>query len=312
MRGLAVFLCLIPTLLSAQQFRSFDIMDNQGFDRPIVAYTTEVPIDWSARGEVVWVKPCSSSDVHELVLDIRSPDGLSGFRIQPGFKLFWNDIVVTGFDPQTAQMMTAQVVAERNTLATQLRGSNCHVQLVQSAEQLFKGAVTRAQDMRVLDRKPIEAARQHYQSIFSTPSPGMKVLFDAEQVDMAYTVGGQEVRERLFFSWYMFQLEPLDPNFGTFSQTTVIEPLRSGRVALSRQQQDEAIIARIVASLKSDPAWQEKMNEYNRRRAQQSQEAAQQRREDNELAWQRHQAVVAAQEAQNDAQHQQFLQMIWQ
>lgn len=312
MRGLALALTMFATTLSAQQFRTFDIMDNQGFEAPMVAYTVEVPGDWSVRGEVVWVKPCSSSDTHELVLDIKSPDGLSGFRIQPGHKLFWNDIVVRGFDAQTAQMMTAQVAAERNTLATQLRGSNCHVQLVQSADQLFKGAVSRPPDMRVLKRAPIEAARQNYQSIFSPTVPGMKVFFDAEQIDMTYTLNGQQVHESLFFSWYMFQLEPLDPNFGTFSQTTVIEPLRSGRVALSRRQQDEAILARIVRSLKTDAAWQARMTEFNRKRAQQSQEAAQQRREDNERAWQQHQAGVAAQNAQNEAQHQQFLEMIWQ
>lgn len=309
---LVALLFIIPALAGAQDFRSFDIMDRQGFDRPMVAYTIDVPSDWSARGEIVWIKPCSSSDVYEMVLDIRSPDGLSGFRIQPGFKLFWNDIVISGFDRQTAQLMTAQVAADRNRLATELRGSNCHVQLVQSPDQLFNGAVSRPADMRVLDRIPIEAARQNYQSIFGSPTQGMKVFFDAEQVDMSYTINGQEVRESLFFSWYMFQLEPLDPSFGTFSQTTVIEPLRSGRVAVSRQQRDEAILARIVASLEPDSAWQAKMDAFNARRSQQSQEAAQQRREDNELAWQQHQAGVAAQEAQNDLQHQQFLQMIWQ
>ncbi len=312
MRFPAMLLLVFPSLLSAQQFQSFDIMDNQGFENPMVAYTIEAPADWSVRGEVVWVKPCSSSDAYELVLDIRSGDGLSGFRIQPGHKLFWNDIVVNGFDPQTAQMMRAQVIAERNTLATQLRGSNCHVQLVQSAAQLFNGAVSRPDDMRILSRKPIEAARRNYRSIFGTPAPGMKVFFDAEQIDMAYSLNGQEVRESLFFSWYMFQMEPLDPSFGTFSQVTTIEPLRAGRVALARQQQDEAILARIVGSLKSDPSWQAKMDAYNRQRAERAQQEAQQRREDNELAWRQRQAGMAAQEAQNDSQHQQFLQMIWQ
>lgn len=301
---------LLPSLGQAQQFRTFQIMDNQGYERPMVAYTIDVPTDWSVRGEILWIKPCSSSDVFELVLDIQSPDGLSGFRIQPGHKLFWNDVVVSGFDPQSAQIMVAQTVAERNRMATQFRGSNCHVQLVQSADQLFKGAVRRPADMRILARSPIEAVRQQYQKTFSAAAQGMKVFFDGEQIDMSYTIGGQEVLESLFFSWYMIQIEPLDPSFGTFSQVTTIEPLRSGRVAASRKQQDDAILGRILGSLKADPDWQQRMNDFYRKRARQAQEAAQQRREDNELAWQQHQIGVAIDDLRNDIQHLQFLDVI--
>jgi hypothetical protein len=309
---LAILLLQTPDFASAQEMRTFQIMDNQGFGQPMVAFTIDIPSDWSARGEVVWIKPCSSSDNFELVLDISSPDGLTGLRIQPGHKLFWNDVVVTGFDPELAQMMTAQALSDRNALASQLRGSNCHVSLVESEDQLFNGAVNRPDDMRIVSRAPNSTVQQQYQAIFQPVGQGMRFFFDAEQIELAYSLSGQEVRETLFFSWYLIQLDPLDPSFGTFAQFTTIEPLRSGRVALAREQQDRALLQQIVSSFKTDPAWQSRMDQYYREAEQRAQAAAQQRREDNEAAWQQHQADVAARTLRNDQQHAQFMQLIWQ
>lgn len=307
--GIIASLVLLTLPVHAQDFRQFKVMDNQGFGAPMVAYTIDVPTGWSARGEILWQKPCSSSDVFELVLELNAPDGRTGFRIQPGHRLIWNDVVVRGMDPQIAQMMTAQTVADRNRMASQLRGSNCHVQLVQSADQLFRGAVRRPADMQVTGTKPNEALRDNYRSMFSA-AQGMKVYYDASEIEMTYTLAGQPVVETLFFSWYMFQLDPLDPNFGTFSQTTTIEPLRSVRMAPERRAQDEAVLKRILGSFRADPAWQARMNEFYRRLSEQQRAAAQQRREENELAWQRHQIGVAISDLRSDIQHLQFLETI--
>lgn len=295
----------------AQQMTTLKIMDNQGFETPMVAYTIDVPANWSARGEVLWIKPCSSSDVFELVVDISAPDGRTGFRVQPGHKIIWNDIVVRGFDPQIAQMMQAQTLAERTRLENEVRGSNCHVTQITSADQLFRGAVQRPADMRITATAPNSQMRQQYQNLFRS-APGMKVFFDANEIQMSYTLNSQPVEETLLFSWYMFQLEPLDPNFGTFMQTTTIEPLRSVRVAPERRSQDQAIVQRIVSSFRINPGWQARMDDFYKRRAAQAQAAHQQRREDNELAWQQHQTSVAIRDLRNEINHLQFLDALTQ
>jgi len=203
------------------------------------------------------------------------------------------------------------VQSERAQLASQLRGSNCHVTRVESADQLFQGAVTRPADMQITGTKPNEPLRQQYQSTFQS-APGMTVYFDAQEIAMHYTLSGQPVDETLFFSWYMIQLDPLDPNLGTFMQNTVIEPLRSVWISANRRQQDEAILQKIIASFQTDPGWQAEMDGFYARLAAQNQANADQRRDANEQAWQQHQASVAERNVRNDAQHQQFMEMILQ
>lgn len=303
------FLCGLSGFAQAQQMRTAQIMDNQGFGVPMVAYSIDVPTDWSVRGEVVWTKPCSSGDYYELVLELNSPDGLTGFRVQPGHKIIWNDIIVSGLDPQLAQMLVAQTVAERNKLESQLRGTNCHVVQITSADQLFNGVISRPQGMQIVSTKPNEPMRKQYQATF-TSAPGMKVFFDASLVEMTYPVAGRQVSETLSFSWYMFQLEPLDPSFGTFMQTTTIEPLRSVRMAADRRAQDDELLEKILGSFRADAAWQEKMNAFHRKIAQQQAAASQQRRQDNELAWQQHQVDVAIRDIRSDINHLQFLDML--
>lgn len=283
--------------------RTVQIMDKQGFGTPLVAYTIEVPQSWSAEGQILWNKPCSGNDYYELVFVAKSADGRTGYRIKPGHQVIWIDSVVTGFDPATAQMILAQDEAQRNKMRTQFRNSNCHVGKVTGSDQLLQQLVLRS---RPRDAKRVSTAKNEpmlksYKQTFGPDMPGLRTFYDATIVKLAYLLGGAPIEETLFFSWYMFQLEPLDAGYGVFSQQTFVESIRFVWLAPERRAQDEAALATVTSSLKVGAEWQRQIDEFRAKIARQNREdqAERDRRRKRD-------------EARRDAEHQQFIEWIQQ
>ncbi|MHA6324384.1 hypothetical protein [Roseivivax sp. CAU 1753] len=289
----------------AQQTRTFDIIDRQGFDAPITAYSLELPRDWSATGDILWSKPCSGNDLYEVVLTVRAPDGLAGMRILPGHQIVWLGAMTAGLDAALAQMAVAQAEAQRNDLRTRFRNTNCHVGQVTGTEQLFQTLVrpARPADMRVTATTPNDAVRKQYAQTFAAAAPGMQVYYDAVRIDMAYTLGAHPIAESLWLSWYLFQPDPADPVMAGTYQQSFVEPLRLTWVAPARRAVDQATIDALVASIRINPAWQRRVSEVQRQRAEANRRA-------NEESWAQREADRARAEALRDADHQRFLDMI--
>ncbi|MDY6859015.1 MAG: hypothetical protein SWN98_06730 [Pseudomonadota bacterium] len=305
--GFAGALALIFTLVAPApaQTTRYDIMDNQGFAAPMVAYTVEVPQGWATSGQVLWAKPCSGNDNFELVFQAIAPDGRTGFRIMPGHQVIWLDMQVAGLAPDMAQMMRAQMAAERNKMQTQFRGSNCHVAQVTGTQQLFDKLILahRPADARILQSERNQPMLQSYASVFQADQPGMKTFYDAATVRLGYGLNGQPVEEVVLFSWYMFQLEPLEPGFGTFSQQTVVDSIRTAWVAPERRAADDAKLEAIIGSMKVNPDWNAKVNAFLQKQSSERQAANAQTAAERERQRQ-------IDEARRDAQHQQFIDMI--
>lgn len=289
-----------------QAQRVFDVMDNQGFEAPIKAYSLNLPAEWTAHGEILWLKPCSGNDLYELVLTVAAPDGRSGFRVQPGHQVIWTEMRVNGMPPDLAQMMMAQAEAERNKMRTQFRNSNCHVGQVRGTEHLLKALVLakRPDDVQVLSVKPNEAAQKAMRQTFAGGQGMMNIAFDAVQVDMRYLRGNVRTHERLWLSWYQFSTIP-NPNLPTdfLTQQTVTEAIRFLWMDPENMARDEAVLNGILASFKVNPAWQSRINEVHRKMAQDR------RRNQQETAAQREQARREA-DLRNDQDHRRFLDMI--
>jgi len=287
----------------AQPMKTYEIIDAQGFGAPITAYTVSVPQSWSAEGQIVWNKPCSGNDYFELIFTARSPDGRTGYRIMPGFQISWINSVVSGFDPQLAQIVLAQDEAQRNEMRTKFRNSNCHVGQVTGSDQLLQELVLTNRPAGTVVKKTVrdEATLAALKTTFEVNQPGMKSFYDALVVELEYPLGGAPVEETLFFSWYLFQFEPLDPTMGTFLQQTFVDSLRFAWLAPERRQADQAELAAIVGSLKVNPVWDQKIAEFYRKIAKNSQATAAERERQRQLA-----------EARRDVQHQQFLEYIQQ
>ena len=310
---LALFWILTAGAVAAQPMERFQIMDSQGFEALMVAYEIDVPQGWTARGEIAWIKPCSGSDMFEFILHVQSPDGRSGFRIQPGHKIVWNDFTGTGLDPMMGQMMRAQMEADRNRLRSQFQGSNCHVALVRDPAEMFRALVAahRPAGMQVTQSAPQEALNKQYAALFSQ-ARGFQVFHDARLIEMRYDLGGGPVTETVLWSWYTFQMPPQDPQFGMFSQVTTVDALKTIRIAEERRATDDPMLKAIVTSLKPDPKWTARVAEARADRARAAQRAAEQRREDNELAWQRREITRIVDNFIDDLNHYEFPETIWQ
>ena len=161
------------------QTRTFQVLDSEGFEHPIPTYRIEIPSNWQAEGKVAWNKPCSGNDHNELILKIQSPDGSTGFRIQPDYHLLWTEGFFSGLDRDLAQMMTAQTEAARNHMRQQFRNSNCHGARVQETEQLLPGLVLnqRPQSTKTAKMTPNTSARQALRQMLVGSSGNMKVRF---------------------------------------------------------------------------------------------------------------------------------------
>lgn len=86
--GLAATLFGLATAALAQggnalRVREVEIIDQNGFERPIPAARMLVPHDWQAQGGVMWnpTSPCGQSGIFEWAA--WSPDGLYGVELMP-------------------------------------------------------------------------------------------------------------------------------------------------------------------------------------------------------------------------------------
>ncbi len=315
-KSLCIALCLsasVTSTLEAQQTTRYEILDRQGFGKPLTAYTVELPPGWQARGEILWQKPCSGNDLYELDFYARSPDGLTGLRIQPGHQIIWLAPITAGMDPSLVQMMAAQTEAQLNQLRTRFRNSNCHVGLVTGTQQLFDTLVkpARPADMKVTATTHNADQKKHFETMFgATGGTGMDTFFDAVRVDMTYALGAQQIEESLWMSWYAFQPAANDPVMAGSYQQTIVEPLRLTWLLPSRRAQDQAALDALVRSIKVDPDWQARIQEVQRKVAENNRRAADENRRANQESWDQRQADRARAEAQRDAEHRRFLDMI--
>ena len=83
----ATFLGLATAALAqgsdALRVREVEIIDRNGFERPVPAARMLVPYDWQAQGGVMWnpTGQCSRSGIFEWAA--WSPDGLYGVELMP-------------------------------------------------------------------------------------------------------------------------------------------------------------------------------------------------------------------------------------
>ncbi|MCB1335310.1 MAG: hypothetical protein KDK26_17120 [Roseivivax sp.] len=277
----------LATLGAWAQTKTFEIYDKQGFDRPIVAMSGQVPQDWTVTGEVVWAKPCSANEFFELIVTAVAPDGRTGFRMMPGHQIIWGETRFGG-DPYTAQLMQAQAEAQMNEMRTKFRNSNCHVARITDPEQLFQVLVlqNRPAGTQVLARRPNEAVRNSYAQLAGGPQvPGTRNLYDAYEVDMRYPLNGAPVIETLHFSWIMFSTEMNDPSFYMLNQTTIVDSLRLDWVPEERAQQQRALLTQIGQTLKINPEWQSRITEFQRKISDTRRRTNEQIQDDSFDAW---------------------------
>ena len=275
-----------PKIAAAERF---EIIDSEGFTRPVVAKFAEVPKDWRTSGRIVWDKPCSSNEYFETIFLTQSPDGLVGARIMPGYQFLEDKTALTpGTVPdQVTQLMLAQAQAFNREMASKFRGSNCAVGTLADTETIVRNVVLRNRpaDTRVIAAHRDDAGLEVLRASFGTGIDGVYISYDARIIEMQYDRGGVPTTEWLYLSWYNFTQAPMDMGGVTASTShTIVEPFRLVWAPTANARDMLPKVARIFDTIYSAPDWQEQIDELYRRegearrRAQVERDAASDRR----------------------------------
>lgn len=152
------------------------IMDPNGFERPMPAATILIPPDWRARGGVVWTPQSACGPGYTINWSAASPDGSTSVAIFPGRTWSANNFGA----PQSDGCPTSSINSVRAYLES-------------VAQQARPGA-------RILDYRPREDIAKDFQQLNqSTPTAvgQMRNWVEAGEVLIGYSENGRQMRETL-------------------------------------------------------------------------------------------------------------------
>ncbi len=150
-----------------------EIVDRQGFERPMVAATAMIPVGWRTQGGVVW-KPTTCGNGYNFNWSASSPDGNRGIALFPGEQWSWSNFPVSG--------------------------TNCPKAEVSSVKQFLQNLVGRARPgARIIDFRPREDLTKPYQQLNSVTPMGsgeLRSWVEAGEILIGYSnARGVEIRE---------------------------------------------------------------------------------------------------------------------
>ena len=260
------FTIWLPVAAGAEPF---EIKDAEGFEREMVAHVVNVPSGWISTGRIAWNKPCSGNDLYETLFVTRSPDGQNGARIMPGYQFFMDTAeMAPGYPPDPSlDLIVAQSEASLQNMASQFRGSNCAVAVLNGTQDIIDRLIlpNRPSGARVLKSQANQSELDFMKQTFGAASQGVRLAYDSQIIDLGYTLNSVETTERLYLSWYTFLQEPIDLGGVIVSNRhSVIDPLRLVWSPSTSAAQTIPQLEQMLGSIQTDPAWQQRVNEVRR------------------------------------------------
>ena len=179
--GLLAFVTLSsaanPAAAAELRVQRVEIIDQQGFEKPMLAATMLVPAGWRHQGSVKWNPAAACGKPYAWQLTATAPDGVSAIELVPGEA--WGHNNFGGQAQSGAQ------------------GSRCPVQVVRNTQEYLAAWVQRHRPgARWLDyRVRADKSRAGPQNQMQGARFSSRV--ESGQALIAYPVGGREVRETL-------------------------------------------------------------------------------------------------------------------
>lgn len=174
-----------PAPAAALRVQRVEIMDRQGFEKPLVAYTMFVPTGWKTEGGVEYPPQDGCGLISRLRWRAQAPDGSGAIEITPEEK--WS----AGNFPMPP--------------------NNCLQSQAASVRPYLEGWVQRnRRGARVMDFRPRPDLLKGLEALNSeNPQIGLKSWVDAGEILIAYQQDGKPVREAIstvvMFSHSKFQ-----------------------------------------------------------------------------------------------------------
>lgn len=306
LRLVATCLLLVPSFptLAETPSETYRIMDRQGFDRPVPAFTIVVPKGWNSQGQVLWNKPCSDDEFYAVLFRTTSPDGAQGLRLRPGHEIIWTEVYSNTGDPTIDAMTIAQNESALNKARTLFRKSNCHVGKVSGTRQLAEKLIlrNRPKDAEILSIRVLSDLKATLRQTVANNGMadlGVETYYDAARVRLRYNTNVGMIDEDVDLVWVMdvmtFDIPPpmasrsIQQFARVFPTTSVWAP--AGKLDAVRPR-----LNAIMQSYQPVPEWQQRVNKLRREVQRERQKA--------------HDESMKRQSELREKQHEEFIEMI--
>ncbi len=225
----------------AARVQQVEIVDQRGFEQPLVAATGLIPFGWRAEGGVVWDANDLCTGGYSIRWRASSPDGSQSVGIIPAERWTMNNFGARLGNCPVAPYTTLRAYLEALSL------------------RLQPGA-------RVLDYRPREDIRKSYLALeSSTPTAmgGYRTWVEAGEVLIAYSEGGRDMRATAA-AVAMFTHTRTDAGYGGQVMESLEGVTFPGFAASAPEGQlDMRLTEAIRTSLSLTPQWRARIAQHN-------------------------------------------------
>lgn len=260
-----------PAPAGTLRVQKVEIMDRQGFEKPLVAATILVPVGWKGEGGVEWTPLDPCGDGHRFNWKATAPDGIGAIQLVPAEK--WS---AGSFPMPENKCLMAPVAAARAYLEWY-------------AQRNRPGA-------RVLDYRPRPDLAAPFASLANTtPMQGgeMRSWVEGGELLIGYTVRGKPVREAISTVGFFIQTRMAGmgggPGFELLQgQTFTGFAMRAPEGALDFKMADA-----LRQSMRAGPEWNARMVQSSNERHRIAMESNRQIAETNRRAAAERSEIIA-------------------
>ncbi len=228
------------------RLKRFEVVDRQGFGKPVVAMRFLAPAEWKMEGGITW--NVTTSCVLELVsthVRVSEPNGRRAFEIFPKYVSKWIA------DPATNQMMS-------NTEPCRTAPPMSSAEFISKA--FIPGFRTGARVLKTLSRPKVALAqREKVLAIEGEDIPRyhVNIRTDAVQARIAYPTDAGNAEEWVLATSTISSMPMMTPmGMQTMQQTTFMENVLGFKTPAGELDKNERLFATIIASFKINPAYE--------------------------------------------------------
>ena len=256
-----------PRTVTPLRVQRAEIIDRQGFEKPMVAYTMFVPAGWRSEGGVEYAQVNSCGPASRINWKATAPDGVGAIQFIPEEK--WSGA------------------------SFQLPDDGCVRARISAARPYLEWWVLRNRPgAKILDYRPRPDLAKPFEAIVQN-SEGMRSWADAGEILLGFQHGGRPVREAISSAGFyiLTQMPSLNPG----QSQELLQGMTAPGFAMRMPEGalDFTMIEALRQSVHSAPEWQARMNQSANERNRIAMESNRQMAETNRRAAAERSAIIA-------------------
>ncbi|MEA3411980.1 MAG: hypothetical protein U9R74_10640 [Pseudomonadota bacterium] len=229
------------------RLKKVEIVDAQGFERPMTALTLLIPTDWQAQGGVRWnAAAICQTDGTRVEWTATGPGGFKAMEIIPAAAWQWNNASLGAGQP-----------------------GGCPFLEVSSAREFLEFLVSqRRPGALVLDyreRPDLTAELKSYNQTTPMPMGDMQSLTEAGEALIGYSYQGRSIRESIQVIVFLNRTRMSAMYGGAPTEFLSGVSLPAFAMRAPDGELDFTLMNTVQRSMKLDPAWSQRINAHNRK-----------------------------------------------